>query len=138
MEFWDLQFHSYYFILMIPSLQIYLYYFILLIFTFYISSLNNSDYHIHPSQFHMIISHWVWNWLEWKIKDETCQDEMLILKVRMKNVGMKCYIYEIVLNWWDEIVKRGTISEFLFNFIPIYSSHCISSRRQKWSPLFLN
>ena len=25
-------------------------------------------------------------------------------KVRVKNVGMKCYIYEIVLNWWDEIV----------------------------------
>ena len=44
-------------------------------------------------------SHSVWNWLEWKIKDETYQDEMLILKVRMKNVGMKCYIYEIVLNW---------------------------------------
>mgnify|MGYP001310563193 CR=1 FL=1 len=28
---------------------------------------------------------------------------------------------------WDEIIERGTISEFLFNFIPIYSFHFIST-----------
>ena len=35
---------------------------------------------------------------------------------------MKWYLYEIEWQWRDEMVKRGTISEFQFIFIPTYSS----------------
>ena len=76
MKFWDLPFHSYYFILIIPSFLMYPYYFIPLIFTFHISSFNNSGCHIHPSHFHPIISH---------IQYEIERNE----KSRMKHVRMK-------------------------------------------------
>ena len=31
-----------------------------------------------------------------KVENEKCQDEMVICEVRIKNVGMKWYLYKIV------------------------------------------
>ena len=134
MKYWYFSFHSFYFILLISSPQIHPYYLMLLFFIFCISSLNNSDFQIHPSWFHPIQSP-IWNEMvrNEKVKGEICQDEMVICKVRMKHVDMKWYLTDIGWKWGDEMVKEGPSLNFCSFSSPNIHPTWISSRHQRWS-----